>query len=165
MLCGTLYVSRIVGTQDQAQGGSIFNTITQLGSALVLAVTTIVSDSVSNKEAANLGVIVHGNRDVTTVIPKEAILKGYRAAFCEYLHLVLFNLTIKALSTPLHVFQGCVSHSCASPVLSRCCSCEIWEWSVRRKPRRWLSPRKKGYLWKNLSRSKRATRNKHSSTL
>lgn len=101
MLCGTLYVSRIVGPQDQAQGGSIFNTITQLGSALVLAVTTIVSDSVSNKEAAHLGVVVHGNRDVTTVIPKEAILKGYRAAFCKYLSLVLFSMTINVLSIPV----------------------------------------------------------------
>lgn len=83
MLTGTLYVSKIVEPQDQAQGGSIFNTITQLGSAIVLAVTTIVSDSVSNKESARLGVIVHGNRDTTTVIPKAALLKGYRAAFCK----------------------------------------------------------------------------------
>lgn len=83
MLIGTLYVSKIVSPEDQAQGGSIFNTITQLSSSIVLAVTTIVSDSVQQKESAKLGVIVHGNRDTTTVVPKEAILKGYQAAFCE----------------------------------------------------------------------------------
>lgn len=82
MLVGTLYVSKTVAPEDQAQGGSIFNTITQLSSSIILAVTTIVSDSVQQKEAARLGVIVHGNRDTTTIVPKEAILKGYQAAFC-----------------------------------------------------------------------------------
>lgn len=91
MLCGTLYVSKIVSPQDQAQGGSIFATMTQLSTSLMLAISTSVSDSVQRKEAGKLGVIIHGNQDTETVVPKLALLKGYKAAYCESAKDVIFE--------------------------------------------------------------------------
>jgi MFS family permease len=55
---------------DQALAGGIFNTVSQLGNSIGLAVTAIVASAVTSTA---------GNEEGTT--PTQATLDGYRAAF------------------------------------------------------------------------------------
>ncbi len=76
-----LYLSKISNSGEQAQIGGVFSTATQLGGTLVLAISTIVSDHVADSKALQLGLEIHSGKVQTSLIPKEALLKGYRAAF------------------------------------------------------------------------------------
>jgi len=60
----TMYVTSAVAMHEQALAGGIFNTVTQIGTALGLAVTSIVASSVTGTSTA-----------------PEDVLNGYRAGF------------------------------------------------------------------------------------
>ncbi|KAH8102358.1 MFS general substrate transporter [Phellopilus nigrolimitatus] len=64
--CGTIFVAKVSAPHEQSLAGGLFQTLTQLGTALGLAATTIVHDTVLRSEAGDSG------RDVQ--------LDGYRAA-------------------------------------------------------------------------------------
>jgi hypothetical protein len=76
-----LFISRTSAQSEQGQGGSIFSTVVAIGGALMLAISTIVSDRVAQQKAASLGVIIEASKTQSSEIPKLALLQGYRAAF------------------------------------------------------------------------------------
>lgn len=63
-----LIITTNFSPKKQALAGGVFNTITQLGNSLGLAVTAIIAAAVTDSES-------------DTVPTDTAILKGYRAAF------------------------------------------------------------------------------------
>ncbi|GBE89981.1 efflux transporter [Sparassis crispa] len=71
---GTLFVAAVCLPHEQSVGGALFQTLTQLGSAFGLAITTIVYDSILKKAARADGVSVnvHGTN---------AQLSAYKDAF------------------------------------------------------------------------------------
>ncbi|CCM06311.1 uncharacterized protein FIBRA_08562 [Fibroporia radiculosa] len=74
---GTLFVAKVCLPHEQSVGGAIFQTMTQLGSAFGLAITTIVYDSQLSKESRKYGVIVNQNG---TNAPPAAQLASYKGA-------------------------------------------------------------------------------------
>ncbi|KAJ9111037.1 hypothetical protein QFC22_006633 [Naganishia vaughanmartiniae] len=76
-----LFISRTSAQSEQGQGGSIFSTVVAVGGALMLAISTIVSDRVAQQKAASLGVNIDASKTQSAEIPEPALLQGYRAAF------------------------------------------------------------------------------------
>lgn len=76
-----LFISSTSKPDEQGQGGSIFSAVNQIAAVLVLALTTIVSDRVAEKESAKLGVNITASKTASSAIPKSALLKGYQGAF------------------------------------------------------------------------------------
>jgi len=76
-----LFISRTSSQAEQGQGGSIFSAVVAIGGALMLAISTIVSDRVAQQKAKSLGIIIEASKTQTSDIPKPALLQGYRAAF------------------------------------------------------------------------------------
>ncbi|KAJ9095052.1 hypothetical protein QFC19_007732 [Naganishia cerealis] len=76
-----LFISRTSSQSEQGQGGSIFSAVVAIGGALMLAISTIVSDRVAQQKAASLGIIIEASKTQSADIPKFALLQGYRAAF------------------------------------------------------------------------------------
>ncbi|PCH44103.1 efflux transporter [Wolfiporia cocos MD-104 SS10] len=74
---GTLFVAKVCLPHEQSVGGAIFQTMTQFGTALGLAITTIVYDSQLTKVSLEHGVVVNING---TNAPASAQLAGYRGA-------------------------------------------------------------------------------------
>ncbi|TDL21098.1 efflux transporter [Rickenella mellea] len=74
---GTLFIAMISLPHEQSLAGGLFQTLTQLGTAFGLAITTIVHNRVLRREAAKLGYdTAHSLQDA----PAPAQLKSYRAA-------------------------------------------------------------------------------------
>ncbi|TDL21101.1 MFS general substrate transporter [Rickenella mellea] len=74
---GTLFIAKISLPHEQSLAGGLFQTLTQLGTAFGLAITTIVHNRVLRREALKLGF------DTTQPLqgaPAPAQLKSYRAA-------------------------------------------------------------------------------------
>jgi drug/metabolite transporter (DMT)-like permease len=76
-----LFISRTSSQAEQGQGGSIFSAVVAVGSALMLAISTIVSDRVAQQKAKSMDVIIEASKTQTSEIPKPALLLGYRSAF------------------------------------------------------------------------------------
>ncbi|KAF9231330.1 major facilitator superfamily domain-containing protein, partial [Melanogaster broomeanus] len=74
---GTIFISSIAFPHEQSVAGGLFQTMTQIGTAFGLTVSTIVFNTVVSKEAANLGVTVDSSNSNA---PESAELMGYRAA-------------------------------------------------------------------------------------
>ncbi|KAF8875000.1 putative efflux transporter [Infundibulicybe gibba] len=74
---GTIFVARIVLPHEQSLSGALFQTMTQLGTALGVTVTTIVFNRVVAQNSAKMGVIVNASGSNA---PSEAALSGYQAA-------------------------------------------------------------------------------------
>ncbi|KAI0788398.1 efflux transporter [Fomes fomentarius] len=74
---GTLFVAKVCLPHEQSVGGALFQTLTQLGTAFGLAISTVVYDATLEKKAAELGVIVD---DTGRNAPREAQLVGYKDA-------------------------------------------------------------------------------------
>ncbi|KAG8212823.1 major facilitator superfamily domain-containing protein [Butyriboletus roseoflavus] len=68
---GTIFVAKIVFPHEQSLAGGLFQTMTQIGTAFGLTVSTIVFNSAVNTESAKLGV---------AVTDPPAQLQGYRSA-------------------------------------------------------------------------------------
>ncbi|KAL0952456.1 hypothetical protein HGRIS_006724 [Hohenbuehelia grisea] len=74
---GTIFVAKVVQPHEQSLAGALFQTMTQLGTALGVTVTTIVFNRVVAQDSRKLGVIV----DHTGAgAPDAAMLNGYKAA-------------------------------------------------------------------------------------
>ncbi|KAH0833392.1 major facilitator superfamily domain-containing protein [Lanmaoa asiatica] len=74
---GTIFVAKIVLPHEQSLAGGLFQTMTQIGTAFGLTISTIVFNSVVDKESAKLGVTLNSSG---TNAPKSAQLQGYRSA-------------------------------------------------------------------------------------
>jgi len=74
---GTIFVAKIVLSYEQSLAGGLFQTMTQIGTAFGLTVTTIVFNSVIDTQSAKLGVVVNSSQ---TNAPQSAQLDAYRAA-------------------------------------------------------------------------------------
>ncbi|PCH40218.1 efflux transporter [Wolfiporia cocos MD-104 SS10] len=74
---GTLFVAKVCMPHEQSVGGAMFQTMTQLGSAIGLAITTIVFNTTLAKTSLRYGVVV--NIDQTNA-PKSAQLVAYKDA-------------------------------------------------------------------------------------
>ncbi|KAF8731224.1 hypothetical protein AX14_005036 [Amanita brunnescens Koide BX004] len=74
---GTMFVSKIVKPHEQSLSGALFQTMTQIGTAIGVIVSTIVFNRVIAQDSRKLGVIVDANQDNA---PPSAQLKAYQAA-------------------------------------------------------------------------------------
>lgn len=78
MATGLIFISKLVLPSEQSVAGALFQTMTQIGSAIGLAITTIVYSTVEIQHARAMGSMANsGDPD----FPKEAFLQGLRAAF------------------------------------------------------------------------------------
>ncbi|KZT06091.1 efflux transporter [Laetiporus sulphureus 93-53] len=85
---GTLFVAKVCLPHEQSVGGAMFQTMTQLGAAFGLAITTIVYDSELKKASLADGVVV--NVDGTNA-PRRAQLVAYKDAFWAAFALGIFG--------------------------------------------------------------------------
>ncbi|KAI6099800.1 major facilitator superfamily domain-containing protein [Pisolithus sp. B1] len=74
---GTIFLAKIANHGEHSVVGALFQTMTQIGTAFGLTITTIVFDRVVSSESAKLGVTL--NPEASNA-PAAADLKGYRAA-------------------------------------------------------------------------------------
>ncbi|KAG1735317.1 major facilitator superfamily domain-containing protein [Suillus paluster] len=74
---GTIFIAKIALHHEQSVAGALFQTMTQLGIAFGLTITTIVFNTVVKKESADPGVTVNS---AGTNTPQSAQLKGYKSA-------------------------------------------------------------------------------------
>lgn len=117
-LCGILYVSKIASREDQAQAGSTISTITQLGSSILLAIISVVASKVQVSESDRLGHPLQDFRNTpATSIPKEALLKSYRAAFWTCFALVALSIVITLLGLRQMGYVGAGRTKRASPAV------------------------------------------------
>jgi hypothetical protein len=78
MATGLIFISKLVLPSEQSVAGALFQTMTQIGAAIGLAITTIVYSTVQSQAARRMGSSAHAEEDG---FPKEAFLEGLRAAF------------------------------------------------------------------------------------
>lgn len=71
---GTIFLAKVANPGEHSVVGALFQTMTQLGSAFGLTLTTITFNSVVNSESKKLGIPVNAAGS------SEADLKGYKAA-------------------------------------------------------------------------------------
>ncbi|KAI6037704.1 major facilitator superfamily domain-containing protein [Pisolithus marmoratus] len=74
---GTIFLAKIANHGEHSVVGALFQTMTQIGTAFGLTITTIVFDRVVSSESAKLGVTLNSTGSNA---PLAANLKGYRAA-------------------------------------------------------------------------------------
>ncbi|RPD55048.1 efflux transporter [Lentinus tigrinus ALCF2SS1-6] len=74
---GTLFVARSCLPHEQSVGGALFQTLTQLGTAFGLAISTVVYNATLKKSAAADGVALN---EEGTNAPKDAQLTAYKDA-------------------------------------------------------------------------------------
>ncbi|KAI0706606.1 efflux transporter [Earliella scabrosa] len=74
---GTLFVAKVCLAHEQSVGGALFQTLTQLGTAFGLAISTVVYNAVLESRSAALGVQVDENG---TGAPREVQLTAYKDA-------------------------------------------------------------------------------------
>ena len=74
---GTLFIAKISLPHEQSLAGALFQTMTQLGSAFGLAITTLVFNSTLSKESRAAGVVLTASG---TNAPEEARFHAYKAA-------------------------------------------------------------------------------------
>ncbi|KAG1852813.1 major facilitator superfamily domain-containing protein [Suillus subalutaceus] len=74
---GTIFVAKIALPHERSVAGALFQTMTQLGTAVGLALSTLVFNIVVDNESADVGITVNS---AGTNAPHFAQLKGYRSA-------------------------------------------------------------------------------------
>ncbi|KAF9034485.1 putative efflux transporter [Hymenopellis radicata] len=74
---GTIFVARVVLPNEQSLAGALFQTMTQIGTALGVTVSTIVFNRVVAKQALEMGVIAN---ETNSNVPRPALLDAYKAA-------------------------------------------------------------------------------------
>ncbi|KAG1738412.1 major facilitator superfamily domain-containing protein [Suillus paluster] len=74
---GTIFIAQTVLQHEQSVAGALLQTMTQLGTAFGLTISTIVFNSIVKKESAQLGVTLNSQM---TNAPASANLSGYKAA-------------------------------------------------------------------------------------
>ncbi|KAL0955479.1 hypothetical protein HGRIS_001719 [Hohenbuehelia grisea] len=77
---GTLLIAKTISQTEQSLAGGVFQTMTQIGTAITVPVTTIVYNSVVQREEAKVAGIT-----ITDTMRREMDLNGYRAAqWCAF---------------------------------------------------------------------------------
>ncbi|KIJ62934.1 hypothetical protein HYDPIDRAFT_73435, partial [Hydnomerulius pinastri MD-312] len=74
---GTIFIAKIALPHEHSVVGALFQTMTQIGTAFGLTISTIVFNSVVDTESAKLGVAVNSSGSNA---PQSAELQGYRSA-------------------------------------------------------------------------------------
>lgn len=74
---GTIFIAKIAPPHERSVAGALFQTMTQLGGSVGLAVSTLVFNVVVANESVNVGVTVNSTGSNA---PRSAQLKGYRSA-------------------------------------------------------------------------------------
>ncbi|KAF5385630.1 hypothetical protein D9757_003546 [Collybiopsis confluens] len=77
--CGTMYVAKQCLPHEQSVGGAVFQTMTQIGTALGVTVSTVVFDRVLESKATKNGISMENLTSVEE--PRRLTLPAYRAAF------------------------------------------------------------------------------------
>ncbi|TFK47881.1 MFS general substrate transporter [Heliocybe sulcata] len=75
--CGTIFVAKVALPHEQSVAGALFMTMTQIGTAFGLTISTIVYDRVLKSQAAAMGVV--DNADGTNA-PRLAQLRAFQGA-------------------------------------------------------------------------------------
>ncbi|OSX59715.1 hypothetical protein POSPLADRAFT_1149470 [Postia placenta MAD-698-R-SB12] len=91
---GTLFVAKVCMSHEQSVGGAMFQTMTQLGAAFGLAITTIVFDSSLASASRPYGVVV--NQDGTNA-PRPAQLIAYKDALWSGFAFGIFGTLLAAI--------------------------------------------------------------------
>jgi hypothetical protein len=77
--CGTMYVAKNCLPHEQSVGGAVFQTMTQIGTALGVTVSTVVYDRVLESRAADNGISISNSTAANE--PGWLTIPAYRAAF------------------------------------------------------------------------------------
>lgn len=77
---GSLFVAKVALPHEQSLAGGVFNTVTQIGTSIGLALTSVVLDRTITSKAHSLGADVPAGGAAASNAPKEALLAGYKAA-------------------------------------------------------------------------------------
>jgi Na+/melibiose symporter-like transporter len=91
---GTIFIAKIAFPHERSVAGALFQTMTQLGTAVGLAVSTLVFNVVVQNESAQIGVTVNS---AGSNVPHSAQLKGYRSAQWTCASFVLSAALLAAL--------------------------------------------------------------------
>ncbi|KAG8923575.1 hypothetical protein FRC00_006067 [Tulasnella sp. 408] len=98
---GSIFVAKVALPEEQSLAGGVFNTLMQVGGAIGLAISGVVADRVTQKEARKLGVDFDPASSDSLKPPLEATLKGYRAA-----QWLAFAFCMLALTLVVSVLRG-----------------------------------------------------------
>ena len=74
---GTLFVARVCLPHEQSVGGALFQTLTQLGTAFGLAISTVVFNATLKSKSESMGVTLNADQ---TNAPRPAQLTAYKDA-------------------------------------------------------------------------------------
>ncbi|KDQ19374.1 hypothetical protein BOTBODRAFT_437663 [Botryobasidium botryosum FD-172 SS1] len=74
----SLFTAKIALPEEQSLAAGVFNTLVQFGGAAGLAVTTVLYDQIAKKETVKI--LGHPTALTDSAAPRDALLKGYRAA-------------------------------------------------------------------------------------
>ncbi|KZO95313.1 MFS general substrate transporter [Calocera viscosa TUFC12733] len=74
---GSVFVAHVAMPHEQSLAGGVFNTVTQIGTAFAMTITTIAYDRTVRDQSANMGITLNEN---ATNAPPTAVLSGYRIA-------------------------------------------------------------------------------------
>ncbi|KAG1736335.1 major facilitator superfamily domain-containing protein [Suillus lakei] len=74
---GTIFIAKIALPHERSVAGALFQTMTQLGTAVGLTVSTLVFNIVVKNQSADVGVTVNS---AGTNAPRSSQLKGYKSA-------------------------------------------------------------------------------------
>ena len=91
---GTLFIARACKPHEQSVGGALFQTLTQLGTAFGLAISTVVFNATLKSKSRELGV---GTNVGGTNAPKAAQLAAYKGAMWSGFAFGVFGRSIRSL--------------------------------------------------------------------
>ncbi|EJF56000.1 efflux transporter [Dichomitus squalens LYAD-421 SS1] len=91
---GTLFIARVCLPHEQSVGGALFQTLTQLGTAFGLAISTVVFNATQKNQAESLGVTLNQGG---TNAPKSAQLTAYKDAMWSGFAFGLFGFLLTVL--------------------------------------------------------------------
>ncbi|KAG8949635.1 hypothetical protein FRC04_008381 [Tulasnella sp. 424] len=97
---GSIFVAKVALPEEQSLAGGVFNTVMQVGGAVGLALTGVIADQITQKEAKKLGVDFDPRSPESVQAPMEATLKGYRAA--QWLSFAFCMLALSLVVIFLH---------------------------------------------------------------
>ncbi|KAG8957580.1 hypothetical protein FRC00_003783 [Tulasnella sp. 408] len=97
---GSIFVAKVALPEEQSLAGGVFNTVMQVGGAVGLAITGVIADQITQKEAKKLGVDFDPRQPESVRPPMEATLKGYRAA--QWLSFAFCMLALALVAIFLH---------------------------------------------------------------
>ncbi|KAG8819832.1 hypothetical protein FRC19_009491 [Serendipita sp. 401] len=77
---GTIFVAKVALPSEQSLAGALLQTLTMLGTAFGLSISTITQTAGAQAEARRRGLVIDVGHETAMEIPGVVILKGYRVA-------------------------------------------------------------------------------------